>query len=112
VYIDYQVSNLSASALVLYGIPRASVRRAIQEPWTTDMREKTAPRGLNEFFFFLCQRIDPDFQFQHWSTLIAKAYSEHAGCAALAIKIIKKAVIAPSFDYNYRRTVELPGAPL
>jgi hypothetical protein len=34
------------------------------------------------------------------SALIAKPYSNHAGCAALAIKSEKKAFIAPLFDYS------------
>jgi hypothetical protein len=35
-----------------------------------------------------------------WSTLMAKAYSHHAGCAALAIKIMKNHHSASRFEYS------------
>jgi hypothetical protein len=35
----------------------------------------------------------------HWSTLMAKVYSIHSGCAALAIEVIIT-FIAPRFEYS------------
>ncbi len=67
--------------------------------WEGSILRRPLPFFRSCFLVAFIFALIHSFFLSHSSTLIAKAYSDHVGCAALAIKILKTFVV-PRFEYS------------